>query len=332
MNPAKCDDLDYIQFLIAAQAVYSTTEAARCDPRESPARPAHDAYTRLLQRQPPDTNALWAEVQVCVQLTGGMLVVDDSTLDKPYAHHMDLVSRQWSGKHKRVVWGINLISLVWTAGDARFPVDCRLYDKPHDALSKNDHFREMLTTAQTRGFKPDLVAFDSWYGSLANLKQVRACGWDWLTQLKVNRHVDPDRTGNRPVSEVPIDDAGSVVHLKGYGMIRVFKIVSADGDIEYWATSRLDCPREQITAEIKQLWHIEEYHRALKQFCGIERAQHRSATAQRNHISFALRAFLRLECHRLQTKVTWFEAKRQIVRTAIRAYLANPTYQLLSTA
>jgi len=332
MNPAKCDELDYIQFLIAAQAVYSTTEAARCDPRESPARPAHDAYTRLLQRQPPDTDALWAEVQGCVQLAGGMLVVDDSTLDKPYAHQMDLVSRQWSGKHKRVVWGINLISLVWTAGDARFPVDCRLYDKPHDDLSKNDHFRTMLTTADTRGFKPDLVAFDSWYSSLANLKQVRTCGWHWLTQLKVNRHVDPDDTGNRPVSEVPIDASGSVVHLKGYGMIRVFKIVSADGDIEYWATSRLDCTLEQITAEIKQLWHIEEYHRALKQFCGIERAQHRSATAQRNHISFALRAFLRLECHRLQAKVTWFEAKRQIVRSAIRAYLANPTYQLSSTA
>jgi hypothetical protein len=332
MNPAKCDDLDYIQFLIAAQGVYSTTEVARCDPREAPARPAHDAYTRLLQRQPPDTNALWQEVQGCVRLTGGMLVVDDSTLDKPYAKHVGLVSRQWSGKHKRVVWGINLISLVWTAGDARFPVDCRLYDKAHDDLSKNDHFRAMLATAQTRGFSPDLVAFDSWYSSLANLKQVRDCHWHWLTQLKVNRHVDPDDTGNRPISDVPIDPAGRVVHLKGYGDIRVFKLVSTDGDIEYWATSRLDCTPEQIAIEIKQLWHIEEYHRALKQFCGIERAQHRSARAQRNHITYALRAFLRLESHRLQTGVSWFETKRQIVRSAIRAYLANPTCQLSSTA
>ena len=332
MNPAKCDDLDYIQFLIAAQAVYSNTEAARCDPRETCTRPAHDAYTRLLQRQPPDTAALWAEVQRCVPLAGGLLVIDDSTLDKPYAQHMDLVSRQWSGKHKRVVWGINLISLVWTGGDARFPVDCRLYDKGHDGLGKNDHFRDMLATAQTRGFAPDLVAFDSWYSSLANLKQVRACGWHWLTQLKVNRHVDPDDTGNRPISDVPIDDLGRVVHLKGYGFIRVFKMVSADGDIEYWATSRRECPVEQVTGEIKQLWHIEAYHRALKQFCGIERAQHRSARAQRNHISFALRAFLRLECHRLRTGLSWFEAKRQIVRTSIRAYLAHPTYQLWSTA
>ncbi|MCS6910714.1 MAG: IS701 family transposase, partial [Anaerolineales bacterium] len=46
MNPAKCDALDYINFLIAAQRVYSATEAARCDPRPEEARPAHDAYTR----------------------------------------------------------------------------------------------------------------------------------------------------------------------------------------------------------------------------------------------------------------------------------------------
>jgi len=332
MNPAKCDDLDYIQFLIAAQRVYSTTEAARCDPRESPERPAHDAYTRLLQRQPPDTDALWAEVQSCVQLKGGMLVVDDSTLDKPYARHMDLVNRHWSGKHKHVVWGINLTTLLWTAGEARFPIDCRLYDKIHDGLGKNDHFRDMLTTAHVRGLAPALVAFDSWFGSLANLKQVRTYGWHWLTQLKVNRLVDPDGSGNRLVSEVLVDRAGSIVHLKGYGLIRLFKIATADGDIEYWATSRLDCTLEQLAADVEQLWHIEEYHRAIKQFCGVERAQHRKAVAQRNHIGFALRAFLRLECHRLKTGVSWFDAKHQIVRDAIRAYLANPTYQLSSTA
>ncbi len=190
----------------------------------------------------------------------------------------------------------------------------------------------MLTTAQARGFAPALVAFDSWYSSLANLKQVRDYGWHWLTQLKVNRHVDPDDTGNHPVSEVPVDPAGRVAHLKGYGLVRLFKLVSPDGDIEYWATSRLDCTPEQLTTDIAQVWHVEEYHRAIKQFCGVERAQHRAAVAQRNHITFALRAFPRLECHRLHTGLSWFEAKHAIVRDAIRAYLANPTYLLWSTA
>ena len=85
---SKVTDLDYIQFLIAAQGVYTCTEAARCALNAS-----HDAYTRLLTRLPPDTAALWQEVEPLVALTHGLLVIDDTTLDKPYARKMGLVSR-----------------------------------------------------------------------------------------------------------------------------------------------------------------------------------------------------------------------------------------------
>ena len=114
MNPAKCDELDYIHFLVAAQRVFSNTEAARCHPAAGTGGPAHDAYTRLLHRCHSDGDALWREVQSCVALVGGVLVIDDSTLDKFYAQAMELVTRHWSGKHRQVVPGINLISLLWT--------------------------------------------------------------------------------------------------------------------------------------------------------------------------------------------------------------------------
>lgn len=42
MNPAKCDALDYIHFLVAAQTSFSCTEAARCQPAQEGA-PARDA-------------------------------------------------------------------------------------------------------------------------------------------------------------------------------------------------------------------------------------------------------------------------------------------------
>lgn len=70
MNPAKCSEHDYINFLVAAQQVY------------------------------------WS------------LTIPDTTVDKPYASKMALVSRHWSGKQHEVVQGINLISLVWSDGDA----------------------------------------------------------------------------------------------------------------------------------------------------------------------------------------------------------------------
>lgn len=34
---------------------------------------------------------------------------------------MELMTRHWSGKHGRVVQGINLMTLLWTEGDRHIP-------------------------------------------------------------------------------------------------------------------------------------------------------------------------------------------------------------------
>ena len=331
MNPPRCDGLDYIQFLIAAQRVFTCTEAARCQPEAEDA-PAHDAFARLLQRSPPDTEALWQEAEDVVRLEEGVLVLDDTTLDKPYARRMELVTYHWSGKHRRVVRGINLITLLWTDGEARVPCDFRVYDKPLGGSTKNEHFREMLMRARERGFRPSTVLFDSWYSSLDNLKLLRSHGWRWLTRLKGNRLVNPDRSGNVPVSEVAIPPKGRVVHLKAYGMIRVFRSSSRDGEAEHWATDDMEMREEEQEALSSQGWGIEDYHRGVKQCCGIERAQVRGAWAQLNHLAYSIRAFIRLEVHRLRRGISWYEAKASIIREAIRAYLAKPIFTLNPTA
>jgi hypothetical protein len=201
----------------------------------------------------------------------GVLVLDDSTLDKPYAAQMALVTRHWSGKHQAVVKGINLISLMWTDRVCRLPCDFRLYNKSQDGLSKNDHFQSLVVQAKERGFEPELVVFDSWYSGLENLKLLRRLGWHWLTQLKSNREVSIDRSGNRAIREIIIPVHGYVVHLKGYGWVKVFRTVGTNGDAEYWATSRLEMTIEVAAFHALDAWQIEVYHRGLKQFTGVER-------------------------------------------------------------
>lgn len=327
MNPPKSSDTDYINFIIASQRTFACTEAARCQPDTQQA-PAHDSLTRLLTRQPPNTEALWQETKGLVRLKGGILVFDDTTLDKPYAKKIELVTRHWSGKHHRVVVGINLISLLWTDGQGLIPCDFRVYDKPFGGKTKNEHFQDMLQVAKERGFEPQMVMFDSWYASLENLKAVRAKGWHWLTRLKANRLVNPDGKGNVAISTLEIPLEGKVVHLRGYGFIKVFRIVSPDGDVEYWATDEVGMSQAQREELGKQGWGSKVYHRVIKQCCGVERAQVRKAEAQRGHILLSLRAFLRLEAHRLSTGMSWYEAKQAIIRQAVRNYMAHPCYLL----
>ena len=190
----------------------------------------------------------------------------------------------------------------------------------------------MLMTADKRGFRPECVTFDSGFSVLANLKLIDHHGWRWLTRLKRNRLVNPEGSGNRAIREIDIGAQGRVVHLKEYGMIRVFKIAAPDGDIDYWATNDLKMDERQRLRWTDFEWSIEEYHRGLKQCCGVEKAQVRSSRAQRNHIGFAIRTFLRLEMHWFNTGISWYGAKLSIIRDAVRSYLAAPMITLLLTA
>lgn len=333
MNAPKTTAEDYIQFSIASPRIFSATEAARVsDGLERP--PAHDAFTRLLTRLEPDSEALWAETQPFVSLDDGVLVLDDSTLDKPYMRHMSLVGSHWSGKHHRVVKGINLLTTLWTDGEAFYPCDYRIYRKPLDQKTKNDHFRDMLSVAKSRGFQPKFVLFDTWYASLENLKWVRELEWKFLTRLKSNRLVSIDKGKVMALEWQPIEETGTEVWLPGYGKLKVFRIVATNGDTSYWASNDLELEPTKRVELGQWSWRIEEFHRGLKQFTGVERCSMRLIRGQRNHIGLSLRAFVRLEYHRVKSGVSWFVAKAEIYRDAVRKYLQKPLYQIpkMSTA
>jgi hypothetical protein len=288
---------------------------------------AHDSYNRLLHRLEPDPETLFLEVEPLIDKQKGVLVIDDSTLDKPYAQKIKPVSHHWSGKHHAVVKGINLISMVWSDGDLLMPVDYRVYDKDGDKKTKNDHFQEMLDTAKKRGFTPEAVLFDSWYSALENLKRVRAHGWIFLTRFKANRKVATDRSGYKTVSEIPLAEAGSIVHLKGFGSIKVFKIVAKNGDIEYWATNNLTMDELCRLTLAERSWAVEDYHRILKQTCHVERCQLQSSRSQKNHIGLAIRALTRLTWTFFKTGISPYELKKSIIREAVRKYRSLPAFQ-----
>jgi len=331
MNAPRCRDEDYIQFLLATPKACSATEAARVQPLR-PDAPAHDAFTRLLHRLEPAPEALWEEVRPLVRRDGGVLVIDDTTLDKPHARHIQLVTRHRSGEHWRVVQGIDLITVAWTDGDRVYPTDYRLDHKHADGKTKNDHFRDLLAAAAERGFRPECVLFDGWYCGLENLKAVRGYGWKFLARMTGNRRARLDRGAPRRVDEQPIAAAGTIVHLPGFGLVKVFRIVATDGDTQHWVTNDLEMGELERLTYAERAWAIEEYHRGIKQHCGAERCQVRLGRAQRVHIGLALRAFVRLEWHRYRTGISWFEAKAQVVRDAVRRYLEAPLYRLPETS
>jgi hypothetical protein len=134
------------------------------------------------------------------------------------------------------------------------------------------------------------------------------------------------------VDTLEIPAAGLRVHLRGFDFVRVFRTVAPNGDAAFWATSHLEMSEAERAELERQCFAIENYHRGLKQCCGVERAQVRAADAQKRHVILSVRAFVRLEVHRLHRDHSWYAAKSGIVREAIRAYLAKPTICLAADA
>ena len=130
------------------------------------------------------------------------------------------------------------------------------------------------------------------------------------------------------MADQPIAAGGTVVWLPEFGLARVFRVVAPNGDTAHWATNDLGMGESARLVFAELSWGVEEYHRGLKQFTGVEGCQVRAERGQRNHIGCAIRAFVRLEYHRFTTGVSWFAAKAEIIRDAVRAYLANPRLTL----
>jgi hypothetical protein len=109
MKKPKCLDLDYINFLIAAQKTFSCVEAS-CSSSDIINKPAHDSFTRLLQRRPLSSENLWNEVKTFVKNDQGVPIIDDTVLEKPYFQKNGLITYLWSNKEKKVVKGVGLIT------------------------------------------------------------------------------------------------------------------------------------------------------------------------------------------------------------------------------
>ena len=124
---------------------------------------SHDSVNRFLLRESYEPKDLFNEAQKLLEMVGGTLSVDDTTLGKPYSQKMELVGHFWSGKHHRTVKGLSLVTLYYTDVQGRsLPVNYRVYDKA-DGKTKNDYFQDMLAEVLARGLQPDFATGDSWY-------------------------------------------------------------------------------------------------------------------------------------------------------------------------
>jgi len=290
---------------------------------------SHDSVNRFLLRENYTPRDLFNEVKDHLILDGGIGSVDDSVLDKPYSdpQKTDLMGYFWSGKHKRTVKGINLITLYYTdVTGTSYPVNFRLYDK-REGKTKNEYFREMVAEVRAWGLKLAWVTGDCWYSSAENLKFLRNEEVGFLFGIADNRQVSVEKGAQVQVKTLTIPETGLVVYLKAFGWVKVF-CQSFKNEVRYYI---LFLPTEDKLRRLDRSdflrvhdchWQIESFHRVIKQVCNIERFQVRTESAIKTHFFCALQAFCKLQTMRVEGLIdNLYQVSRQLFVPVIRQFI-----------
>lgn len=325
-SSAKCNLNLYTLFLLAEPKYVSCQRLSQIL-----AQLSHDSINRFLVRERYTPDDLFECVKPRIQLHGGTLSGDDTVLDKPYSDPSKtaLVDYFWSGKHKKVEYGINLITLYYTdPNGVSVPVNYRLNDKT-DGKTKHDYFRDMLLEVMGWGLMPAAITADSWYACVETLTLLKHQEWGFLFAIESNRLVALAAQEYVQVHTLAIPASGLVVHLKQFGTVKVFRTVFKHEFRPYILFLSDPMALEALTeSQFKRLhdhhWGIEQFHRAVKQVCNIERFHVRDRHAIHTHIFSALRGFIQLEFKRVDGAIlNWYEVKRNLFNPLISAFIQD---------
>ncbi|BAQ65838.1 hypothetical protein [Geminocystis sp. NIES-3709] len=147
--------------------------------------------------------------------------------------------------------------------------------------------------------------------------------------ISSNRQVSQKNKKFVRVKDLEIPEEGLLVYLKEFGIVKVFKKMFKNEYRYYaiWLSNSEELNEintETFNSIHDKYWGIEQYHRALKQLCNIERFQVRKTEGIKTHIFSSIVSFIQLELARFNSEIiNWYDLKRNMFNEIIRFFIMN---------
>lgn len=342
MNKQELLDL-YTDYLISSFGPTTGTGLARL----MDGAISHDRIQRLLASPPSSGKELWQVVKPWlrqIQSPDGVVIIDDSIMEKPHTDENAIVAWHYDHTSGQSVKGINFLTALYHVGGVSLPVTYHVIEKTEyytekksgkekrrSPISKNDVYRDMLRQLVHNQVPFRYVLNDVWYAAADNMICiVQELHRQFVMPLKSNRKVALTLDAKQQGRYVRIDaldlEPGTplTVYVEQvpfplYLVKQVF--VNGDGSTGtlYLVTSDSDLTYEGITTLYRTRWHVEPYHKSLKQNASLAKSPTKTATTQRNHLFASLCAFVKLELLRVKTNTNHFALKAKLYLNALRS-------------
>jgi len=300
---------------------------------------SHDQITRFLARPEQTSADLWRLVKPHVrqvQSDAGALIIDDSVAEKPFSDENDIVCWHYDHSKQSQVKGINFMTTLYHSGSVSLPVGFTLiaktevyFDKEGKAqrrspVGKNEYYRAMLQQAVTNQIPFRYVMNDSWYSSAENMRFVKqTLDKDFIMPLKANLKVALSLADKVAGKYVRVDalriepDTVREIYLEGIEFPVLFTkhvFVNEDGStgVQYLVTSDLTLTADGIATLYRTRWHVEPFHKSLKQNASLSKSPTHTVRTQTNHFFAALCGYIKLELLKVTTKHNHFAIKMKL--------------------
>ena len=340
----------YTDYLIAS---YSYTTATGLSAATNHAV-SHDKITRLLgSSEVFNSKLLWQIVKPIVrefETHDGCVVIDDSIAEKPYTDENELICWHYDHTKGKNVKGVNFVSALYHHRGAGVPLAVEFVKKSDIVIdkktgkqkrksdkTKNEIYRELLSTVEQNQVKYQYVLNDTWFACAGNMKYIKKeLQKDFVMALKENRKVAlsiEDKLQGKYVGIKALDiEQCSVVEIYlqqiDFPLLLVKQVfTNKDGSIGilYLVTSDLNLTYEQITTFYQKRWRVEEYHKSVKHNSSFTKSPTKTVTSQLNHFYASIIAYVKMELVSFRTQLNHFALKSKIYLDAVRAAMCRLT-------
>jgi len=271
-----------------------------------------------------------------------VLIVDDSVLEEAHTDANELICTHWDHSQQCYVKGLNLVSLLYQAGDLALPIAVELVRKPvavwdaktqqtkqQSPFTKNEYLQHMLRVAQQQVTYRYLLA-DSWYASAENMNAVLDLGHDFVMALESSRTValsEAERAQGRfqAVDALLFPDEQPLrVWLRSVQpAVLVARHVFTDKDgsqgVLRLISSDTNLNQTQLATIYQRRWKVEEYHKSLKQNASMGQSPTKKTDTQANHFFAAIVACSKLEALKWRHGLGHFCLKMQLYLAGLKA-------------
>lgn len=307
---------------------------------------SHDQITRFLGEEKRTSADLWRIVKPYVresESADGVLIIDDSIAEKPYTDENDIICWHYDHTSGSNVKGINFLTALYHSQAVSLPVSFTLIakteryldaktgkEKRRSPVSKNEYYRAMVFQAVLNRLRFRYVLNDVWFAAAENMMFIKhTVERDFVMPIKTNRKValslaDKQQGRYSRVDTLALEGkAVCEVYLEGvdFPLLLVKQVfTNEDGStgILYLVTSDLTLSYDGITTTYRKRWHVEPYHKSLKQNASLEKSPTQTVVSQTNHLFAALCAYIKLESLKTSTKLNHFAIKAKLYLAALR--------------